>query len=159
MLALVSYSLATNVFKEYTTAAWQCYDRFLNQFIKDINFTMITNVNELKEKFFPAGVANQENADVTFRAIMGHCICLYHFTITTDPKLQNVSSIVRLTEVLRFLRLLMQVLLEFDYYCWLLYNATIYMYTICRYMMQYGLGKSVGLARIDVLVSDSVFHR
>ena len=104
---------------------------------------MIKNVQDLKEKFFPEGESNEENNDVTFRALMGHCICLYHFTITTDPKFQNVNSIQQLCEVLRIIRLIMQFQLEVEEYCWLVYNGTIYLYTICRYMMQYGLSKQV----------------
>lgn len=107
---------------------------------------MIKTVDDLKENFFAEVDSNEENFnDVTFRALMGHCICLYHFTITTDPKLQNVNSIQQLVEVLRIIRLIMQFQLEVDEYCWLVYNGTIYMYTICRYMMQYGLSKQVSI--------------
>lgn len=131
------------LFKEYNTASWQCYDRYLNMFIKDINFSMIQNIDDFKEKFFPSNGQNQENSDITFRALMGHCICIYHFTVSSDPKLLNTSSTGRLSEVLRFLRLIMQYQLETEEYCWLVYNGTIYMYTICRYMMQYGFSTQV----------------
>jgi hypothetical protein len=36
----------------------------------------------------------------------------------------------------------MQLLLETDHLCWLIYNATIYIYTMTRYMMQYGQSKT-----------------
>lgn len=127
--------------KEYATASWQCYNRYLNQFIQDINFSQITNVADFKAKFFSNG--SDENNDITFRALMGHCICQYHFTILNDPKLQNSISIQRVFEVLQFLRLIMQFQLETEHYCWLVYNGTIYMYTMCRYLMQYGLSKQV----------------
>ena len=56
--------------REYSTAAWQCYDRYLNDFAL-INFDQIQRVEDLKEKFFLETAENQENVDVTFRALMG----------------------------------------------------------------------------------------
>ena len=70
---------------------------------------------------------------------------MYHFTLSQDPKLQNNNSIYQLTEILRILRLIMQLQLEKDQFCWLVYNGTIYVYTIARYMMQYGQSKIVFL--------------
>ena len=70
---------------------------------------------------------------------------MYHFTIDRDSKLQNKISGQKLTEILRFIRLMMQLLLETDHYCWLVYNATIYVYTIARYMMQFGFSQTVYL--------------
>jgi hypothetical protein len=128
--------------KEYTAASWQCYDRFLNLF-SNANFEDIQTVEDLRRDFFPNGIQNQENSDVMFRALMGHCICMYHFIITNDAKLQNVNSIQQVAEIMRFLRLIMQLLLEIDHFCWIVYNGTIYMYSISRYMMQYGQSKIV----------------
>lgn len=68
---------------------------------------------------------------------------MFHFTIAQDPKLQISSSIQSIAETMRILRLIMQLLFEVDQFCWLVYNATIYMYTIGRYMMQYGHSKIV----------------
>ena len=128
--------------KEYSTASWQCYDRFLNLFA-NTNFEKVHTVDELRQAFFPNGIENQENSDVTFRALMGHCICMFHFTIGTDSKLQNSNSIQQVDDILRFLRLIIQLLLEIDHFCWIVYNGTIYMYTISRYLMQYGQSKLV----------------
>jgi hypothetical protein len=75
--------------------------------------------------------------------ILGHCICVFHFTVGKDPKLLNNHTIFELNETLRCLRLIMTLQLETDHYCWLVYNATIYMYSISRYMMQYGYSKQV----------------
>ena len=56
--------------KEYATAAWQCYDRYLNHFAT-INFDAIQKVEDLKSTFFAQDAENRENTDVTFRALMG----------------------------------------------------------------------------------------
>ena len=68
---------------------------------------------------------------------------MFYFTVRQDPKLLNNNSVQKLTEILRFLRLIVQLELETESFCWLVYNATIYVYKIARYMMQYGLSKVV----------------
>ena len=127
--------------KEYSTASWQCYDRYLNNFA-NVNLELIKNLTDFKSNFFSNGIL-AENSDVTFRALMGHCICMYHFTIAQDSKLQTKYAIQQLNEIFRFMRLIMQLLLEVDHYCWLVYNATIYIYTMSRYVMQFGHSKMV----------------
>ena len=127
--------------KEYATASWQCYDRYLND-IATFNIEQIRNIDDLKSTFFADGIENQ-NSDVTARALMGHCICMFHFSLLQDPRLQSSYSIQQIIEILRFLRLIMQFLLETERFCWLVYNATTYLYTICRFMMQYGQSKIV----------------
>ena len=56
--------------KEYSTASWQCYDRYLNHFAP-VNFENIQTVDDLKKNFFSNGLEGQENTDCTFRALMG----------------------------------------------------------------------------------------
>lgn len=127
--------------KEFSTASWQCYDRYLNGFTA-VNLDKIQTQEDLKRSFFSDGI-NNENSDVTLRALMGHCICMFHVIVSQDMRLQNSNSIQQIAEILRVLRLIMQILLEVDHFCWLIYNATIYMYTIGRFMMQYGQSKIV----------------
>ena len=64
-LMLIGEFLVQN--KEYATASWQCYDRYLNHFAS-VNFDHIQTVDDLKLNFF---AENNENEDVTFRALMG----------------------------------------------------------------------------------------
>lgn len=64
-------------------------------------------------------------------------------TVLSDPKLQNELSVSKLSEILRLLRLLMTLQLEKDELCWLVYNSSIYIYTIGRYMMQLGYSKII----------------
>ena len=130
-------------YNEYASASWQCYDRYLNV-LAAVNLDEIHTQEDLKKFFFKDGVNNQ-NSDVTLRALMGHCICMFHFIASHDARLQNSNSIQQITEILRVLRLIMQLLLETDHFCWLVYNATIYMYKIGCFMMQYGQSKIVNL--------------
>ncbi len=62
--------------KEYSTAAWQCYDRYLSHFAT-INFDSIQSVEDLKTSFFTnQNEEDQQNVDVTFRALMGNGLIL-----------------------------------------------------------------------------------
>ncbi|RNA15266.1 cilia- and flagella-associated 54, partial [Brachionus plicatilis] len=128
--------------KEYSTASWQCYDRYLNS-ISDVDFDGIQSVEALKSHFFPNGIDIQENSDMTFRALMGHLICKFHLIVNHDQKLQSANSVLEVAKIMHNLRMVMQLLFEVEHFCWLIYNATIYMYTIGRFMMQYGQSKIV----------------
>jgi len=57
---------------EYTTAMWQCYDRYLNSF-SEFKIESFQNKDDLRHKYFSNGLEEQ-NADVTFRALMGKSI-------------------------------------------------------------------------------------
>ncbi len=48
---------------------WQCYDRYLNSF-SEFKIENIQNKDDLRNKYFSNGLEEQ-NADVTFRALMG----------------------------------------------------------------------------------------
>lgn len=128
--------------KEYSTANWQCYGRYLNS-ICDVDFDKIQTVEDLKLNFFPNDMDRQENSDMTFRALMGHLICKFHLVVNHDQKLQITSSILEIENILKNFRMITQLLFEAKHFCWLIYNATIYMYTIGRFMMQYGQAKIV----------------
>lgn len=65
--------------KEYATASWQCYDRYLNHFA-ELNFNSIQTIEDIRTNFF-AGNTNQENSDVTFRALMGTLIFFNDFSL------------------------------------------------------------------------------
>lgn len=139
--------------REYSTASWQCYDRYLNVASNEsTNVEEIQVLDDLRRVYFPSGVENDENSDVTFRALMGHCICMFYFTVEQDPKLLNTNSVQHVAAIMRLLRLIIQLLLETDHFCWLVYNGTIYMYTIGRYMMHYGQSKTVIYIHLFCLV-------
>lgn len=129
--------------REYSTACWQCYDRYLSSLSNGFNLENIQNLEDLRKAYFEGGIQNNENSDVIFRALMGHCICVFYFSVEQDPKLLNTNSVSNITETIRILRLIIQLLLEVEHFCWLVYNGTIYMYTIGRYMMQYGQSRTV----------------
>lgn len=127
--------------KEYFTALWQCYDRYLNHLGTRLKFESIKNTQDLKDSFFRQD--SNFNADEIHRSILGYLNCNFRMIVLQDPKLQNDGSIKRLAEILRLLRLLMTLQLETEPFAWLVYNSTIYIYTVGRHMMQVGLSKLV----------------
>ncbi|XP_064604908.1 cilia- and flagella-associated protein 54-like isoform X2 [Liolophura sinensis] len=69
---------------------------------------------------------------------MGKCTTMYQAVKTSDPKLQNSQSVEKCLHILTFLRMLLQVVLPKESLCWLVYNGTIHIYSISRYLMSYG---------------------
>ncbi|CAH2277598.1 Hypothetical predicted protein [Pelobates cultripes] len=123
-------------FKEYRLALYQCYGRYLEQFCS-VNIDDITDINQFQTSFFPSGT-DDKKAGLTFHALEGRCICIYQLVKTSDPNLQNEESLKKCLCILSFLQLIMQVVLPQENLCWLIFNGSLYIYTICRHLMVRG---------------------
>ncbi|XP_066561432.1 cilia- and flagella-associated protein 54 isoform X1 [Amia ocellicauda] len=121
--------------KLHRMALWQGYSRYLLQF-SSFNPDDITDVNQFKSIFFPQGLET-DSASRTFRALQGYCVCSFHLEWESELP-QTQASVQRLLRILDFLRLIMQAVLPQESLCWLLYNGSIYIYTICRHLMALG---------------------
>nr|XP_012417766.1 PREDICTED: cilia- and flagella-associated protein 54 [Odobenus rosmarus divergens] len=122
--------------KEYKLALLQCYGRYLQQFT--INFDENkADVNQFKTAFFPKGVGDKTAAH-TFHALSGKNICRYELVCDNDVNLKNKDSVSQCLHILSSLRLIMQVALPQEHLCWIIFNGTIYIYTICRKLMIIG---------------------
>ncbi|XP_037702863.1 cilia- and flagella-associated protein 54 isoform X3 [Choloepus didactylus] len=122
--------------KEYKLALLQCYGRYLQQFSSNFDENK-TDVNQFKTVFFPKGFADK-TAALTFHALSGKSICSYHLVCNSDVNLQNKESVIQCLHILSSLRLIMQVALPQEHLCWIIFNGTIYIYTICRKLMIIG---------------------
>ncbi|CAH7326520.1 Cfap54 [Phodopus roborovskii] len=122
--------------KEYKLALLQCYGRYLQQFADFDEHK--EDVNEFKTVFFPKGFGD-ETAELTFHALSGKNICTYKLVCDNDANLQNKESVNQCLHILSSLRLIMQVALPQEHLCWIIFNGTIYIYTICRKLMILGL--------------------
>ncbi|XP_055251962.1 cilia- and flagella-associated protein 54 isoform X3 [Moschus berezovskii] len=119
--------------KEYKLALLQCYGRYLQQF--SINFDENkADVNQFKAVFFPKGFGDKTAAH-TFHALNGKNICNYQLVCDSDVNLQNKESVIHCLQILSSFRLIMQVALPQEHLCWIIFNGTIYIYTICRKLM------------------------
>ncbi|KAM5254998.1 cilia- and flagella-associated protein 54 [Hipposideros larvatus] len=122
--------------KEYKLALLQCYGRYLQQF--SVNFDENqADVHQFKTVFFPKGFGDK-TAVHTFHALNGKYICNYELVCDSDVNLQNKESVVQCLHILSSLRLIMQVALPQEHLCWIIFNGTIYIYTICRKLMIIG---------------------
>ncbi|KAL1774964.1 cilia-and flagella-associated protein 54 [Sigmodon hispidus] len=122
--------------KEYKLALLQCYGRYLQQFTTDFD-EQKEDVNQFKTVFFPKGFGD-ETAGLTFHALSGKSICSYQLVCDNDANLQNKESVSQCLQILSSLRLIMQVALPQEHLCWIIFNGTIYIYTICRKLMIIG---------------------
>ncbi|XP_029811624.1 cilia- and flagella-associated protein 54 isoform X2 [Suricata suricatta] len=121
---------------EYKLALLQCYGRYLQQFCVHFDENQ-ADVNQFKTAFFPKGLGDQTAAH-TFRALNGKNICSYELVCENDVNLQNKESVTQCLQILSSLRLTMQVALPQEHLCWIIFNGTIYIYTICRKLMIIG---------------------
>ncbi|XP_036157070.1 cilia- and flagella-associated protein 54 [Myotis myotis] len=122
--------------KEYKLALLQCYGRYLQQF--SISFDEnIADIQQFKTVFFPNGIGDPTAAN-TFHALNGRNICSYQLVCNSDLNMQNKESVIQCLNILSSLRLTMQVALPQEHLCWIIFNGTVYIYTICRKLMVIG---------------------
>ncbi|CAN8211290.1 unnamed protein product [Coccothraustes coccothraustes] len=123
--------------KEYKLALQQCYERYLQQFVSVNLDDVMDDMQHFKSAFFPNGVRDK-NAPLMFHALQARNICIYQMVCSRDRNLQNGESLQTCLNALTSLRLTMQVALPHENLCWLIYNGTIHIYTICRHLMVMG---------------------
>uniref|UniRef100_A0A803VDE5 Cilia and flagella associated protein 54 n=1 Tax=Ficedula albicollis TaxID=59894 RepID=A0A803VDE5_FICAL len=128
--------------KEYKLALLQCYERYLQQFDSVNPDDVMDDVHRFKSTFFPNGVRDKKAA-LTFHALEARNVCIYRMVCSRDRNLQNRESLQTCLNVLTSLRLTMQVALPQENLCWLIYNGTIHIYTICRHLMVMGQSAKV----------------
>uniref|UniRef100_U3I3C4 Cilia and flagella associated protein 54 n=1 Tax=Anas platyrhynchos platyrhynchos TaxID=8840 RepID=U3I3C4_ANAPP len=80
---------------------------------------------------------------IKFHALQARNVCIYQMVCSNDRNLQNQESLQTCFNVLSSLRLTMQVALPQENFCWLIYNGTIHIYTICRHLMMIGQSAKV----------------
>uniref|UniRef100_A0A8D0N9A2 Cilia and flagella associated protein 54 n=1 Tax=Sus scrofa TaxID=9823 RepID=A0A8D0N9A2_PIG len=76
--------------------------------------------------------------EMKFHALNGKNICSYQLVCDSDTNLQNRESVIHCLHILSSLRLIMQAALPQEHLCWIIFNGTIYIYTICRKLMIIG---------------------
>lgn len=128
--------------KEYKLALLQCYGRYLQQ-ICNVNLDKLElDVHQFQSRFFPNGVRDKTAAR-TFHVLQARNICIYRMLCDNDTDLLNQGSLNTCFKILSILQLIMQITLPHENLCWLVYNGTIHMYTICRHLMTVGQSAKV----------------
>uniref|UniRef100_A0A8C5J8P7 CFA54 protein n=1 Tax=Junco hyemalis TaxID=40217 RepID=A0A8C5J8P7_JUNHY len=80
---------------------------------------------------------------IKFHVLQARNVCIYHVVCSRDRNLWHGESLQTCLNVLTSLRLTMQVALPQEDLCWLIYNGTIHIYTICRHLMVMGHSSKV----------------
>ncbi|XP_019903314.2 cilia- and flagella-associated protein 54 isoform X2 [Esox lucius] len=118
--------------KLYRLALWQGYSRYLQQF-RTVNIEEIRDVDHFQMTFFPKGF-DTDQARLTFRALQGVCLCAFQLERekVSHPTQEGIQELLN---ILGFVRILMQAVLPHEHLCWVLYNGSLCIYNICRYLM------------------------
>ncbi|KAK2892722.1 hypothetical protein Q8A67_012710 [Cirrhinus molitorella] len=126
--------------KLYRLALWQGYRLYLQQFCT-LSLENIRDVEHFKQSFFPDSF-DSKRARLTFRALQGECQCIFYMEKERGALLDQ-SGVQKLLSILGFLRILMQAVLPDESLCWILYNGSLHMYNICRFLMSAGRASQV----------------
>ncbi|XP_068572705.1 cilia- and flagella-associated protein 54 [Cebidichthys violaceus] len=119
--------------KLYQLAFWQGYSLHLLQF-NSVKITDVTDVDHFMACFFPEGFdTDQDTFVMKIRAMQGCALCIFE-----QEKRHSVlrqKGLCKLLHVLNFIRIMMQALQQHEHLCWQIYNGSLLIYTICRYLM------------------------
>uniref|UniRef100_A0A8C9RCS4 Cilia and flagella associated protein 54 n=1 Tax=Scleropages formosus TaxID=113540 RepID=A0A8C9RCS4_SCLFO len=72
--------------------------------------------------------------DMKFHALQARCLCAFKLEKEVEEH-PSQKGLGRLQSILDFLRILMQAVLPYESLCWVLYNGSVQIYSICRYLM------------------------
>uniref|UniRef100_A0A8C6VKD2 Cilia and flagella associated protein 54 n=1 Tax=Naja naja TaxID=35670 RepID=A0A8C6VKD2_NAJNA len=81
--------------------------------------------------------------EMKFHVLQARNICLYKIVCDKDSDLLNQDSVKTCFGILTILQLVMQMTLPHEHLCWIVYNGTVHMYTICRHLMTIGQSAKV----------------
>uniref|UniRef100_A0A8C2G2Q6 Cilia and flagella associated protein 54 n=1 Tax=Cyprinus carpio TaxID=7962 RepID=A0A8C2G2Q6_CYPCA len=119
-----------------------------SNFISSLSIKLFETWNKYKSRL-PASYFEEhllQTADFLlyskFRALQGECQCIFYLEKERNA-LPDQSAVQNLLSILGFVRILMQAVLPDESLCWILYNGSLYMYNICRFLMSAGHASQV----------------
>ncbi|KAJ0012130.1 hypothetical protein NQD34_013105, partial [Periophthalmus magnuspinnatus] len=119
--------------KFYDMALWYGYRPHLQQFTS-VDILDFEDVDHFKASLFPKGLDTDQDALLMkIRALHGCVLCTFeqvkaHHDLTPE-------GLYKLLCVLDLIRIIMQVFQHYDSLCWQIYNGSVLIYNICRYLM------------------------
>ncbi|XP_068600422.1 cilia- and flagella-associated protein 54 [Brachionichthys hirsutus] len=119
--------------KMYQLALWQGFSLHLLQF-SSVNITALTDVEQFMASFFPEGFdADQDVFSMKVRAMQGCALCI--FELEKKNSVLTQEGLGKLLRVLNFIRIMMQTFQQHEHLYWQIYNGSVHIYNICRYLM------------------------
>ncbi|KAM4726245.1 cilia- and flagella-associated protein 54 [Anableps anableps] len=120
-------------FELYQLALWQGYSLYLLQ-VSSVQITDVTDVDHFMACFFPNGFdLEQATFTMMIRAMLGCATCIFE----EEKKCSTFSQkgLCKLLKVLNFLKIMMQAFQEHEHLFLQIYNGSLSIYNICRYLM------------------------
>ncbi|XP_057307241.1 cilia- and flagella-associated protein 54-like [Hydractinia symbiolongicarpus] len=127
----------------YKIASLHCYGRYLEikyPHFQDMAQTLTENT------FLSTLFGNLNDTDEVskmIRGLLGYASTFALHTILQDISFQNKATVDKTLLMMKLLQMTMQVALKKDAYCWLVYNGSIHIYTLCRKLISVGLSSRV----------------
>ncbi|XP_018547690.1 cilia- and flagella-associated protein 54 isoform X2 [Lates calcarifer] len=119
--------------KLYQLALWQGYSLHLLQF-SSVKITDITDMDQFMACFFPEGFdTDQDVFAMKIRAMQGCALCI--FELEKRHSVLSQKELFTVLRVLNFIRIMMQAFQQHEHLSWQIYNGSLHIYTICRYLM------------------------
>ncbi|XP_054611224.1 cilia- and flagella-associated protein 54-like [Dunckerocampus dactyliophorus] len=120
--------------KLYQLALSQGYSLLLLQF-SSTSISDIRDVDHFVSCFFPEGFeSDQDIFSLKVRSMLGCAVCI--FELEKRPMVLSQKGLSKLLHVLNFIRIMMQAFQPHEHLCWQIYNGTLHIYNICRYLMK-----------------------
>ncbi|XP_015238280.1 PREDICTED: cilia- and flagella-associated protein 54 [Cyprinodon variegatus] len=119
--------------KLYQLALWQGYSLYLLQF-SSVQITDITDVDHFNACYFPEGFGlEQRTFTMKTHAMIGCTKCIFE----EEKKCSTLSQkgLCKLLKLLNFIRIMMQAFQQHEHLFWQIYNGSLFIYNICRYLM------------------------
>ncbi|XP_029029514.1 cilia- and flagella-associated protein 54-like isoform X2 [Betta splendens] len=119
--------------KLYQPALWHGYHLYLLHF-SSVNIMNITDIDQFMVCYFPEGFdADQDILAMKIRAMLGCALCILEQE--KRPSVLSHNGLCKLLRVLNFIRIMMQAFQQHEQLCWHIYNGSLQIYNICRYLM------------------------
>ncbi|XP_056140205.1 cilia- and flagella-associated protein 54 [Lampris incognitus] len=119
--------------KLYHLALWQGYSLCL-QLFSPLTIYDIMGVDHFMSSYFPDGFdTNQDMLNMKLRALQGFILCVYEQEKKHD--ILSQEGLCKLLCVLDFIRIMMRAFQRHEHLCWQIYNGSLNIYNICRYLM------------------------
>ncbi|XP_047192964.1 cilia- and flagella-associated protein 54-like isoform X3 [Scophthalmus maximus] len=119
--------------KLHQLALWQGYSHLLPQ-VNPLKITDIASVDHFMACFFPEGFdTDQDVFAMKVRAMQGCALCI--FELEKSHSVLRQDGLSQVLRVLNFIRIMMQAFQQHEHLCWQIYNGSLHIYTICRYLI------------------------
>ncbi|XP_030602315.1 cilia- and flagella-associated protein 54 isoform X2 [Archocentrus centrarchus] len=119
--------------KLYQLALWHGYSLHLSQY-SSVIITDITDVDHFMACFFPEGLDTDQNIfAMKVRAMQGCALCI--FELERQHRFLSQKGLCKLLRVLNFMRTMMQAFQQHEHLYQQIYNGSLHIYNICRYLM------------------------